>query len=84
MSYARLGTADPSTEESSNPLHALTTSRGYMRVPTADVRMYVHQTLLAMAIGFGIGVGVGAMFGQVGVKAPTAARLIGNRRRRRR
>lgn len=72
------------TDGSINPLTALTTSRGFVRVPTYDVRQYIQSTLLTMAIGFGIGVGVGAVFGNIlgDKKAPGLGRLVGNRRRR--
>lgn len=71
------------TDASMNPLAPLTTSRGFVRVPTYDVRQYVQTTLLTMAIGFGIGVGVGAVFGNIlrDKKAPGLGRLVGNRRR---
>jgi hypothetical protein len=71
-----------------SPLAVATTNRGFVRVPTFDVRQYVHQTLLTLAIGFGVGVGIGALFGNVltkaNIKVPTAGRLIGNARGSRR
>jgi hypothetical protein len=58
----------PSNSETapfSDPFAPLTTRRGFVKVPTYDVRQYVQTTLLVLAVGFGAGVGVGAVFGNV-------------------
>lgn len=73
MSYrvlGYLGQATPPPEEaeetaSYDPLAPLTTSRGFVKVPTYDVRQYVQTTLIVLAVGFGAGVGVGAVFGNI-------------------
>lgn len=78
---------DPDTAPGFNPLAPLTTSRGFVQVPTYDVRQYVQSTLLTLAIGFGAGVTVGAIFGNIlgERKLPGVSRLVGaNPRRRRR
>lgn len=58
--------------------------RGYVRVPSFDVRQYVKDTVLMIAIGFGLGIGVGAIFGNIlrGKQLPSVGRLVQNRRRR--
>lgn len=48
-----------------DPFAPLTTSRGFVKVPTYDVRQYVQTTLIVLAVGFGAGVGVGAIFGNI-------------------
>ena len=46
-----------------SPLKAITSERGFVRVPTHDVRQYVQTTLIVLAVGFSAGVGLGAVFG---------------------
>lgn len=60
--------------------------RGYVRVPSFDVRQYVKDTILMIAIGFGVGIGVGAIFGNIlrGKRIPVVGGLFQNRRRLRR
>lgn len=68
MSYQGIGQAPPPASPDTAPYDALaplTTSRGFVQVPTYDVRQYVQTTLTVLAVGFGIGVGVGAIFGNI-------------------
>lgn len=65
-----LGQPEVSPEEGDtasfeDPFAPLTTSRGFVKVPTYDVRQYVQTTLIVLAVGFGAGVGVGAIFGNI-------------------
>lgn len=57
--------------------------RGWVAVPTYDLREYVKAQLLTAAAGFAVGVGVGALFGNVlrGRRvAPNAKRRASRRR----
>lgn len=56
-------TPEPESGDTVSPLKALTTDRGFVRVPTYDVRQYVQTTLIVLAVGFSAGVGLGAVFG---------------------
>jgi hypothetical protein len=84
----RFGVGSTGEPADLGPLAPITTSRGFVRVPTFDVRQYVQQTLITLAVGFGVGVGVGALFGNVltkmNLRLPTAGRLIQNARGSRR
>lgn len=97
MSYhlASLG-AEPPPQEASLPPDVSPTlfhemyrpvekQRGWVAVPTFDMRQYVQAQLLTFAAGFVVGMGMGAVFGNLlaGKKAPGLGSLIRNPRRRR-
>lgn len=60
--------------------------RGWVAVPTFDMREYVKSQVITGAIGFGIGVTIGAFLGNVlkktGIETPGPERLISNPRHR--
>lgn len=60
--------------------------RGWVAVPTYDMREYVKSQVITGAIGFGIGVTIGAVIGNIfkktGIQAPGPGRLLRNPRRR--
>lgn len=61
--------------------------RGWVAVPTRDVREFVQTQLLVAAAGFTAGVGIGALFGNVLASrklTPMLTKVIRNPRRRRR
>jgi len=59
--------------------------RGWVAVPTFDMRQYVQTQFIVAAIGFGFGVTVGAILGDILTgKRIAAGRILGNRRRLRR
>jgi hypothetical protein len=43
--------------------------RGYVAVPTPDVRAFVQDQAITFGIGFAIGLTIGAMFGNVLAKS---------------
>ena len=61
--------------------------RGWVAVPTYDMRQYAQTQVMTVAVGFGIGLTDGARFGNVlangKFKLPGVGRLVGNRRPRR-
>lgn len=69
MSYRIIGhlgqTPAPEAPPSGGALGPLATERGFVQIPSADVRQYVQTTLVVLAVGFGAGVGVGAIFGNI-------------------
>jgi hypothetical protein len=73
-------------------MHELVTpidrQRGWVAVPTYDMRQYAQTQVITMAVGFGIGLTVGALFGNIlagsKVRMPGVGSLVKNRRRRRR
>jgi hypothetical protein len=60
--------------------------RGWVAVPTFDVRQYVQTQFMVAAIGFGVGVTVGAILGDIlgGKRVAPITKILGNRRRVRR
>lgn len=60
--------------------------RGWVAVPTFDMREYVKSQVITAAVGFGIGVTIGAILGNVikkaGIETPGPKKLISNPRRR--
>jgi len=68
--FAALGQEVPETvgagetERSTLP-GTLTVSRGYVAVPTPDVRAFVQDQAITFGIGFAIGMTVGALFGNI-------------------
>ena len=89
MTY-HLGQAPPAASLPSDVaptlLHELSSpkrERGWVAVPTVDMREYVKTQLLTMAAGFVVGVSVGAVLGNVFAGKKVSAReLIANERRR--
>lgn len=99
MSYTAFG-AEPSPENGGTATPALpddvATSavhqivsplqrrRGWVAVPTFDVRQYVQTQFMVAAIGFGVGVTVGAILGDIlgGKRVAPVTKILGNRRRR--
>lgn len=71
-------------EETVQPMRR---ERGWVAVPTFDMRQYVRTQMITIAIGVGVGIGIGAVFGNVlakyNINAPTPGRLIQNPRRKR-
>lgn len=59
--------------------------RGWVAVPTYDMRQYVQTQFLTFAGGFVVGMGVGAVFGNLmaGKNVPGFGRLLSNPPRRR-
>jgi hypothetical protein len=57
--------------------------RGWVAVPTFDMRQYVQAQLLTFAAGLVVGLGVGAALGNVlaGKKVPIVGKVLGNTRR---
>jgi hypothetical protein len=89
VSYRTLGSpepapASPEPEGDANPLAPLLSQRGFVRVPTHDVRQYVQTTLIVLAVGFSAGVGIGAVFGNIlgERKATDIGKVFRNSRRR--
>lgn len=77
----------PDTAPFEDPFAPLTTSRGFVKVPTYDVRQYVQTTLIVLAVGFGAGVGIGAIFGNIlgkGKASSGIGKVFRNPKRRRR
>lgn len=64
----------------------MTRERGWVAVPTFDMREYVKSQVITGAIGFGIGVTIGAFLGNIlkktGIEAPGPKKLVSNPRRR--
>jgi len=90
MSYRHLGQAPAPTPDVSTttPLaeQILSKKRGFVAVPTPDMRDYVQAQLITVGIGFVIGVTVGAAIGErlrgrVGYQGKHVA-IHANRRRR--
>ncbi len=54
----------PSPEISSDPT-AIFKRRGWVAIPSYDMREYVKQTFLTAALGFAMGVGIGAVLGNI-------------------
>jgi hypothetical protein len=50
---------EPSAITASGLPGVLTTNRGYVAIPTEDVRAFVFQQAMLIGIGFALGVGVG-------------------------
>lgn len=68
MSYRHLGQAPAPTPDisTSTPLaeQILTKKRGFVAVPTPDMRDYVQAQLITVGIGFIMGITVGAAIGE--------------------
>jgi hypothetical protein len=60
--------------------------RGWVAVPTFDVRQYVQTQFMVAAIGFGVGVTVGAILGDIlgGKRIAPITKIMGNPRGKRR
>lgn len=50
---------DPSAITAAGLPGVLTTQRGFVAVPTEDVRAFVNQQAMLIGIGFVVGIGVG-------------------------
>jgi hypothetical protein len=65
MSYSRLGTTDATAalpaDVSSTIVEELSRKRGWVAIPTPDMREYVKSQLMTAAAGFFVGVGIGAL-----------------------
>jgi len=65
MSYLRLGTTDATTalpaDVSSTIVEELSSKRGWVAIPTPDMREYVKSQIMTVAAGFFVGVGIGAL-----------------------
>lgn len=68
----------PTVDVATTPVDILSKRRGFVAVPTVDLRDYVQAQVVTMGIGFIIGVTVGAALGNV-VKGK--ATIAANRRR---
>jgi hypothetical protein len=73
----------PSTDVATTPVDILAKHRGFVAVPTVDLRDYVQAQIVTMGIGFIVGVTVGAALGNV-VKGKAAITANPSRRRSRR
>ncbi len=60
--------------------------RGFVAIPSYDLRAYVQSQFITAAIGFGFGVTIGAIVGDIlrGRRVAPTTRILGNRRRHRR
>jgi hypothetical protein len=91
MSYTSLGQPAPtiapgatiapaaSSDAATSPVDFLAKRRGFVAVPTMDLRDYVQAQVVTMGIGFIVGVTIGAALGNV-IKGKAA--ITANRRRR--
>lgn len=64
-------------------LELLKPRRGFVAVPSYDLRAYVQSQFITAAVGFGLGVGLGALLGDFlrGPRVPVT-KVLANRRRR--
>lgn len=56
--------------------------RGFVAVPSYDLRAYVQSQFITAAVGFGIGVGIGALLGNFLRGRPSAMKILAPNRRR--
>jgi hypothetical protein len=65
MSYARLGTTESSgtlpADVSPTIVEEISRRRGWVVIPTPDMREYVQAQLMTAAAGFMLGVSIGAL-----------------------
>lgn len=79
------GTATPGLPEDVAPsavqqiVDPIARRRGWVAVPTYDVRQYVQQQFIVAAIGFGFGVTVGAVLGDIlgGRRVAPVTKILG-------
>lgn len=66
MSYAKLGTTDGAAalpqDVSPTIVEEISRRRGWVAIPTPDMREYIKAQLMTAAAGFVVGVSIGALF----------------------